>query len=412
MSQEILEIPIKDLVLWTENPRDPINSNATDQDVVNNALDDKVSKWTLSKLAKEMRGYYDLSELPTVVYHGKKPVVYDGNRRMILAKIKHGLVEVDGSDKIDLPDFPKNIPCNVCSKDIAIKNVFRKHGDSGSWAPLDRDIFIHKYMHGPKSLFMKIEESTNLISSNPYLNQGFVKKEIFTLENLHELGFDFEEDEMLSRHSKKESSQILSDIASKIVLKEISTRKNRGKVFDVLDKQNRVVIEKNKTNNAKSVVVDLRKNSTKLPEKPKRQSTRSKSKPPEFFGGTLYLKQGKVSDFYRDIVDLYKYYSANKDVLSIYFPSLLRMSLRLLSEAAAEDSGMNLASYLQDNFAVAKKKLDNDAKTTLSTQNVKENSIVQLLHIGAHNYQAANNIDQTIAISIMLGSILQITHGK
>lgn len=38
MKQEIKYIPIKDLVLWTENPRDPISPNASDQDVVNRAL--------------------------------------------------------------------------------------------------------------------------------------------------------------------------------------------------------------------------------------------------------------------------------------------------------------------------------------------------------------------------------------
>ena len=27
-----------------------------------------------------------------IVFHGKKPVVYDGNRRMVLGKIKHELV--------------------------------------------------------------------------------------------------------------------------------------------------------------------------------------------------------------------------------------------------------------------------------------------------------------------------------
>jgi hypothetical protein len=30
MSQEVKYIKIEDLVLWTENPRDPIDKNATD----------------------------------------------------------------------------------------------------------------------------------------------------------------------------------------------------------------------------------------------------------------------------------------------------------------------------------------------------------------------------------------------
>ena len=89
-SQEVKNIKIKDLVLWTENPRDPIDEKATDQDIVDIALTTRTSKWELSKLAKEMGAYFDLSEIPTVVYHDKIPVVYDGNRRVILAKIKLG----------------------------------------------------------------------------------------------------------------------------------------------------------------------------------------------------------------------------------------------------------------------------------------------------------------------------------
>jgi sulfur transfer complex TusBCD TusB component (DsrH family) len=63
MSQEVKIINIADLVLWTENPRDPIDIYATDQDVVDRALDDKSSKWRLSSLAKEMGEYYDLSAI-------------------------------------------------------------------------------------------------------------------------------------------------------------------------------------------------------------------------------------------------------------------------------------------------------------------------------------------------------------
>ena len=92
MNQEIKYIKIQDLVLWTENPRDPIDKNATDQSIVDRALRDTSSKWSLAKLAKGMGDHYDLSELPTVVFHNKKPIVYDGNRRIILGKIKHKLV--------------------------------------------------------------------------------------------------------------------------------------------------------------------------------------------------------------------------------------------------------------------------------------------------------------------------------
>lgn len=412
MSQEIKEIEISNLVLWSENPRDPIDPNASDQDIANQAWVDKSEKWNLLKLVKEMRSHYDMSELPTVVYHGKKPVVYDGNRRMILAKIKHDLVKLEDFDKTKLPQIPKKIPCNVCSKDIAVQNVYRKHGDSGSWSPLDRDLFINKFMGEPKSIFLKLDEATGLISSNSHLNKGFVKKEIFTNEKLKELGFDFEEDDFKTKHNKNDSLSILNDISAKVYSKVIDTRKNRGKVLEILDKENRKLIERNSKNELIKISLNASTSIVHSAESTKRQAARTKSKSPVLFNGVLYLKPGQASDLYRDITDLYNHYIKYKDDFSQYFPSLIRMSLRLLAESAASDTDLSMGKYLKDNFKNAKTKLDSDSKTTLSTQNVNERSIEQLLHIGAHNYKAANNFEQTIAVSIILGKILEISHGK
>lgn len=411
MSQQIKEIDISELVLWTENPRDPIESGASDQEIADRAWKDVDEKWNLLKLSKDMLTHYDLSELPTVVYHGDKPIVWDGNRRMILAKLKHDCVKLDGFDKSKLPSIPRKIPCNVCSKEIAIQNVFRKHGDSGSWTPLDRDLFIHKFMGEPKSTFLKLDEKTGIISSNPHLNKVFVKDEIFKNEKLKELGFEFDGEELKSRHSKEEAQSILSDISRKVYSKVIDTRKSRGKVLDVLDKENRQLVTKN--SNKPLTKISLTPSPIPTATQPaKRQAPRTKKKSPEIFDGTLYLKAGQVSDLYRDIYDLYQHYIKYKDDFSQYFPSLIRMSMRLLAEAAASDLKTNLGAYLKSNFKKAKETLDTDTKTTLSTQNVTESTIEQLLHIGAHNYSAANNLEQTLAVSIILGKILELTHGK
>lgn len=409
MSQKIQEIPITELVLWTENPRDPIYGKAKDQDIADKAWKDDHEKWNLLRLAREMKSHYDFSELPTVVFHGKKPVVYDGNRRMILAKLKHDLVSLDGFDKSKLPSIPKSIPCNVCSKKIAIENVFRKHGDSGSWSPLDRDLFIHKYMGADKSLFLKLDESTKVITKNPHLNQVFVKNEILTSEKLKEMGFSFNNDDLESKHTSKEAKTILEDISSKVAAKTITTRKNRGKVLDVLEKTTRDIIEKNKANPLKSTKLTIVKQKEKAA---KRLAARTKKRVPEIFGGPLYLKSGQVSDLYRDIVDLYNHYCERKETFSQYFPSLIRMSLRLLCEAAANDSSLKMDAYINKYFANAKKKLSKDQKTTLNTQNVDQLKLVTMLHVGAHNYHAGNNLDQTLAMSIILGQILLGSHGR
>lgn len=411
MSQQIKEIDINELVLWSENPRDPIDSSVSDQEIADRAWKDVGEKWNLQKLAKDMRTHYDLSELPTVVYLDDKPVVYDGNRRMILAKLKHDCVILDGFDKSKLPSMPRKIPCNVCSKQIAVQNVFRKHGDSGSWSPLDRDLFIHKFMGEPKSIFLKLDEETGLISANPHLNKVFVKNEIFTNEKLKELGFEFAGQELRSKFSKQEAQSILNDISSKVFTKVIDTRKNRGKVFEILDKENRQLITENSGKPLTKVGL-IPSPVPAVTQPTKRQAPRTKKRSPEIFDGMLYLKGGQVSDLYRDISDLYQHYMKYKDDFSQYFPSLLRMSMRLLAEAAATDLKISLDVYLKSNFKKAKGTLDSDTKTTLSTQNVTESTIVQLLHVGAHNYSAANNLEQTLAVSIILGKILELSHGK
>lgn len=220
MNQEIKYIPIKDLVLWTENPRDPISPNASDQDVVNRALLNNDGTWDIEKLAKNMGEFYDFSELPTVVYEDGKPIVYDGNRRIILGKIYHGLVDSTVSME-SFPEFPAEIPCNVCDKTLALKSILRKHGDSGSWKPLERDYFIDKYKLGEKSDFLIIDESTGIISENPVLNQGFVRKEILNPSNLEKLGIRIEAGSLVSQHSKAELRAIFEDIIEQVRKKEL-----------------------------------------------------------------------------------------------------------------------------------------------------------------------------------------------
>jgi len=415
VTQEIREIPIKDLVLWTENPRDPINPNASDQDIVDRAIFDSESKWDLKRLAKEMGGYFDYSELPTVVFHGVKPVVYDGNRRIVLGKIKHNFVTVSNFD-VELPAFPRLIPCNVCSERIALQNVFRKHADTGSWLPLERDIFVHNHMKKRKSAFLLIEESTGLISANKHLNKRFVRDEIFREDNLQRLGLSFDGERLLSKHSISETRAILDDLSQKIKEKVISTRKNRGKVIEVLDPAHQRLVDEHMSNEPQPV--NLRPTLTPpatpepTPRTPRRRSRRSKPKNAVLFGGPLYLRIGPVSDLYRDVVDLYDFYLERDTGLSGRFPSLIRMALRLLWETAAEDCRQRQDQYIEQRFQEAKTRLNQDQKTTLSTQNVTKKSIVQLLHIGAHNYTASANVEQTLALSLILGGVLTISHGK
>lgn len=410
MQQEVKYIRVSDLVLWTENPRDPINPSSTDQDVVDRVFANN-SKWTIDKLSREMGGFYDFSELPTVVFHESKPVVYDGNRRIVLGKIKLGYVIAPQPINFPIPAFPEEIPCNVCDEETALKNIYRKHIDSGSWLPLERDIFLNKFMKQDKSPFLLLEEETKLISTNPHLNQRFVKEEVLKPEILEKMGFYFKDGNFLSIHSNEEASEIFNDISKKVQDKIISTRKNRGNIVDILNPDTQKIIDQNSKNSLQRLSFD---NETSITSQAsKRQSKRISSKELELFDGKLFLRASETSNLYRDIVDLYIFYSDNKSKLSNSFTGLIRMSLRLLSETAArEDNNKKLENYLKGYFDEAKKMLSQDIKTTLSGQNVTEESIVQLLHTGAHNYKSTNNLIQTIALSVIIGKILTLSHGK
>lgn len=409
MTQEVMLLKLADLVLWTENPRDPIRGDAKDQDIVDKAVSDTHGKWGLPKLAKEMGVHYDFSELPTVVFLGQHPVVYDGNRRVVLGKIKMGLVNADGVAPSDLPTFPDEIPCNVCSKGIALTNVLRKHADSGSWQPLERDIFLHKHMKRPKSPFLVLEERTGIISANPYMNQRFVKEEIFRDDVLAKIGLKIDGDTFHSKHTSEETATILADIAQKVRDKFISTRNNRGNLIGVLDSSTQEILTTNQTKRFKDVQDGKDKFESVVRQT---QTRRTRPKETPIFGGPLFLKSGDVNNFYRDLADLHAFYVSNKHKFSQSFPSVIRMALRLLIETAAQDIGEDLATYVKNRFKDAKVLLDKDQKTTLSAQNVTESSIVALLQMGAHNYVAASNIDQSMAVSFVLGGILTNSHGK
>lgn len=411
--QEIIYINIKELGLWTENPRDSINENASDQDIIELALSDRLLRWELPKLAKEMGEYYDFSELPTVVYHRDIPIVYDGNKRIILGKLKHQLVNVNIDKKIKIPEFPIKIPCNVCNKEVGLQNVYRKHAESGSWPPLERDIFLHKHMGKAKSNFLALDEKTSFITSNPHLNKVFVKEEILSPENLKNLGFDIKEENVKSKYDNKNASSILTDLSNKIQTKVITTRKRRGQVIEILEPSTRELIDQNRSSKFRPINFLFESNKENIDDNLQRRSRRTKKSIQKLFGRKLYLKHGNTNDIYRDIAEMYHFYQNNPKNFSPSFLNLIRMALRLLCETAANDTKQTkLEGFLRNNFAKAKQSLDQNDKTTLSNNNVDEKSICQLLHTGAHNYSSASNNDQTIALSIIIGAILTNTHGK
>ena len=249
MKQEIKNIPLKELILWSENPRDPISPNSNNETIISRALAN-TRKWELQKLANSMGNFYDFSELPTIVYHEGKPVVYDGNRRVALGLLAKGIVNINHGIK-NIPSYEDSIPCNVCAKEIALQSIWRKHANSGSWDPLERDIFQHKHLDKEKSSFLVLNEATNIISNYPSLNQLFVKEEVFSQENLNKLGLVVKEGKLFTKNSYENTVKILNDLVEKIQNKVISTRKNRGKSYEVLEPENQKIITSNISNELK-----------------------------------------------------------------------------------------------------------------------------------------------------------------
>lgn len=419
MSQDVKNIRVKDLVLWTENPRDPIDSTAKDQDVVDRAINDPNAKWELGKLAKEMGDYYDFSELPIVVFKDGKPIVYDGNRRVVLAKIKLGYVRGDGLSVI-LPNVPELLPCNVCSEDIALKSIYRKHVQlRNTWQPLERDIFASKYLGEDKSTFLRFDESTGgFITDHPELNQGFVRKEILTDSILSKMGFEFEGDKLKTRHSDEEIWTLLNDIYQKVKNKQITTRVNRGNPLLVLEQRSKEIIESNKQKPFHSYNPPLKKeivvDNSVVSLQRKTPITRKTKQP--FFGEKLILKSGDVNNLYSDILSLYNYVDSNTKAFSPKIFAIFRMSLRLLCETAAADCGHTgkkaIDEYIEKFYPLAKKNLTKDVKTFLNEQNVLQETLPQLFHTGAHNYQSSISAEKAMGISIILGAMLKESHGK
>lgn len=340
IDQKIEILKVEDLNLWTENPRDPIEVNATDFQIISRALNDNNKKWKLQTLINGMGQHYDFSELPTVVNIDGKYIVYDGNRRIAVLKyLQNEELYKKLNGGIFFSEEPKElrelteIPCNLCNKETALKNVVRKHIGTGSWNELEKDYFQLTHLNKPKSHFVYLEEQTGIISSNPKLAQRFVKEEVLTIENLAEIGFHFKEGEgFVSNFDSEKTNAVLKAIVDLVDKEIISTRNNRKQLKEPLISNNpelKDIIKKYNPKEAENKLeipietktVPLKKNPRKTP----------KSKPVEIiFGKTLSLKVGKVNDLYRAICNVYESNINDNTILPI-----LGMSLRLITEVGA-----------------------------------------------------------------------------
>lgn len=428
--QKIKHINLTDLVLWSENPREPMNKESSVEVIIKQALNDKRKKWELKKLYKKMGGanaYYDTSELPTVVIEDEKYIVYDGNRRVALIRY---LQDPEKFKKIENPfkGIPlhlrklKKIPCNVCDRDTALENIRRKHVDSSSWDALERDIFLHKYMGEDKSNLLLLDEVTNLVTENDGLNKRFFRDEVLKNEHLVNIGIKFEGEELESIYDDSDTKMLLSTLADAIISKAITTRKrlDKGNLVKVLIELNPKLKNKIKSISASKVKPKASGN-IKIgyiePSPPKKSR-------PRLFPNPLSLRDDSLlHSIYHDITKIDLLYHSNTET-SDDFPRILRFALRLLVEVASDEKDIEnaegssvpkktrlLTKYAEENFAAAKKDLSDKEETFLHAQQVKEDLIVGLLERSGHNHEECSSYEQARAMSIIIGAMLEKDYG-
>jgi len=385
MSQEIRHIKIKDLCLWSENPRDPIDINASDYEIISRAIDDDKEKWDLDKLFVKMGEYYDFSELPTVVFEKNKYVIYDGNRRISLIKcLQNEELYQKATKQLFFGSFStqkiqnyvnlKEVPCNVCDKETALNNIERKHVESGSWQQLERDYFAWRHRGQAKSWFLILNENTKIIeNNNKILNQRFVKYEVLTEKNLKEIGFciNLEKEKLVSNYSNEKAKLILDKIIDVIKTEKITTRRNRYELKKTLVEYD-CNLELQVFNSSKPCQEYINQGYESEYKKTTRRTPKTKGSD-ILFGKKLILKSGKVNDLYLSID---KIYETNKNDLTVL--PIIGMSLRLLVEVAARVNfeEENDRGIIKDDKCIYSKFLDK-AKQNISQQSLNFNSVTQ-----------------------------------
>lgn len=378
MAQEIKEIPLDKLRLWTENPRDPVDGSMSDYDVINHALTDPDKKWNLQKLVERMGPHYDFSEIPTVVDNGGNYIVYDGNRRIAILKYLQDKVLQDSlENQLVIKENQKALaeitalPCNVCDIETALTNIKRKHWNSGDWGRLERDYFLVNFMGEPKSDYIDLDEQTNLITAYPFLNQRFVKEEVFVPKTLNKIGLSINSGGITSMYDKRTTTEIINEIVGLIKNKEISTRQNRKDLLKPLTEKRsdlKKILREYDSNKSKRIYFYVEKKpTTKINAKPKRK-TQINKETDILFGKSLFLKKGRINNLY---IGIERIFHQNEKNLETVLP-IIAIALRLLIETGAREYYNQLESELGNHDQIYKrflKEAHQEMQMEKSTQN-------------------------------------------
>lgn len=417
MNYEDKIIKVSQIRLDLKNPRfPPVSSQREAIDVMI-----KDQEKSIIKLAEDIyQNGINPSSKPILFRERNKLIDGDGNRRLVALKILDTPSLVDSNPRLKSQlnailrnpgSFPKEISCVIFkNRDFARHWIHINHGGQLNgrgqvpWNPEQADRFERKTSIGLEALDQL--QKKKLISE---LEKKQINKS--TLDRL--LSYKGVKSTLsISQKDNKVDFGKIEDL-KKIVLSLRNV--NVSKVYTAvkgIDFVNKALESKPLKEEPTNIDNDANCAKDSNGNSKERRSPRTKKSGLEVFGGNIALKKGHVNNLYRDIESLYSFYIKEKNQLSEDFIVLFRMSLRLLSETAAREENKNLVSYLTDSFDQAKKKLTKDQKTSLSNQSINKRNLGKLFNTGAHEYTNSRNEEQALAMSVLLGAIITISHGK
>lgn len=439
-------VDVETLELDLQNPRLP--KHIKDQNDITQIRSYLLGKEDILRIARGIANNgYHRSAVAIVCRENGRTIVLDGNRRLAACQLllKPELA-IDVRDKKELRELNKiTNKQELKSVNIAVAPS-RKEAEKEIW-----DIHVNQLLK-PWQVLQKLRMYRNLIDSGEYdINTASAEYGITTAKFKQELGKLFFYEQILEHlRTEKDEEELLKSGFNKIGRLILSTNGKKLLNYSTNEKGNitfanrsesdkklkqlipyitdphKVPAQANKSwlvNNVftkidpKSFAItknEVRKEEIGTDEniKTKRKTSREKDGTQIFFGQDLVLKKGDTNNIYMDILDLHDFYSKNVKKLSKSFSALIRMSLRLLVESAIPKT-KDIADYVNSNFTEAKKQLTQDQKTTLANNSISNaKSLIQLLQSGAHNYANSANFEQTVAMSIIIGAMLNITHLK
>lgn len=416
------------LVVNPENYRfDPVENQ---DEAIDLMLEEKGSE--ILNLAKHILDH-GLDEAKDFRVLETKPEIYrvlDGNRRVTAIKCLHdpSLIKDKKLNKAfqnlleTKKSLPTNIQCFVYKEEklaaqwIKLDHTGKNEGvGQDSWGSAEKDRFAYKF-EGKISPAMQavsvVEKELNKKINTKKLKVSTINRILSNPESRSYLGVNVSGGKLLFTTDKKESLARLDTLFDTVIRDNVTV----AKVYhapQTIEFIKDIFGEKPKDSTKPTLPFQESEEKKSVDEeKQLRKTQREKEKRQVFFGRNLILKKGDTNNIYMDILDLYKFYESNTDKLSKNFPAMIRMSLRLLVESATSETE-KIADYINSNFVEAKKDLTQDQKTTLANNSINSaGNLIQLLQSGAHSYANSANFEQTTAISIIIGAMLNITHSK